>query len=109
MLVTVVNVIQSAPDPSEGTPARSHAPVLAPLLGLRSGCRRSRVGSRQPQIIAAQIDPNAREQIAVTFSPATGTAVLTATAWRIELSTKTAIRDVAVQRVGIRTCSKMRL
>ena len=60
-----------------------------------------------PTVISAAIEPNARALIVVKFSPAVSSAdVLRSSWWAIELSTKTTIRDVAVQRVGIVTCSK---
>jgi hypothetical protein len=59
-----------------------------------------------PKIIGASVEPNDRRLVIVTFDPAVPpSTVLSALSWTVVLTTKTAIRDAQVQRVGIVTCS----
>lgn len=59
-----------------------------------------------PSIISASIDPNQRELINVTFgTPVDAGDVLRSSWWTVELSSKTNVKDPAIQRVGIVTCS----
>ena len=79
---------------------------LAVLL-LAAACVNSAAAADKPAVISAAINPNAREEIIVTFSPAVSAATVLRTSWwAIELTTKSTIRTPAVQRSGIVTCSK---